>query len=79
MSNKKITVHLTLVEESTASVEVEANDITEAKRMALTIYLERDLAWQYDQSHVEVDEVCSYDYLSLENKRNSKTREIYKL
>ena len=63
MSKIVFTAHLTLIEESTVSVAVEADNIAEAEKIAEAIDSDDPLGWQYDQSHVEVDEVCNYDYL----------------
>ena len=54
---KTYTVTLTLIEASTATIEVEARNLAEARKRASVIYPEhQDLNWQYEQSNVEVDD-----------------------
>ena len=65
---KKYTVHLTLIEESTAEVEVEATTIEEAIKIGSTYYPENDLPWQYADSFVECCEPPALENEITENQ-----------
>ena len=53
----KFTISLTLIEESTTSLEIDADDIDQAKTIASKISPDEDLLWQFLDSKVETDEI----------------------
>jgi hypothetical protein len=53
----KFTISLTLIEESTTSLEIDADDIDQAKTIASNISPDEDLLWQFLDSKVETDEI----------------------